>query len=82
MAASHHASRKPLLLGVIGGLALIAGVSLARGKLKSRRYSDHDQDRRKPMNQFAAGVFPGRRTIDSSGQRPLFERRQSAYETY
>jgi hypothetical protein len=72
-------SNKPLLL-VVGGLALFAGVSMLRTKPRSnKRYADHAIDRRNPFNMFAAGIFPLRRTIDKSGERPLFERRQSAY---
>lgn len=73
-------SNKPFLVGLAGSLAMIAGISLFRFKQKGRRYADHAQERRRPSNMFEAGAFPRRREIDLSGERPLFERRQSAYE--
>lgn len=72
----------PLLMGLAGGLAVLAGLTMMRNTNKSRRYGDRTTDRRKPTNMFAAGVFPQRRRIDRSGERPLFERRQSAYDSY
>lgn len=73
-------SNTPLLVGLAGGLAVIAGLSLLRSKQRDRRYADHALERRRPSNMFEAGAFPRRRKIDQSGARPVFERRQSAYE--
>ncbi|HEY8607693.1 MAG TPA: hypothetical protein VIM12_11330 [Noviherbaspirillum sp.] len=70
----------PLLVGLAAGIAMLAGVTLMRGQRKERRYADRAIERRRPANMFAAGVFPKRRAIDRSGARPLFERRQGAYE--
>lgn len=77
---SRMLSNTPLLVGLAGGLAVIAGLSLLRFKQRDRRYADHALERRRPSNMFEAGAFPRRRKIDRSGARPLFERRQSAYE--
>lgn len=71
----------PVLASLAGGVALVAGISLLRAKQKTRRYADRAPDRRSAQNMFLAGVFPLRRSIDRSGRRPLFERRQSAYES-
>lgn len=76
-------SSKALLLGVAGSLAAVAWLSKGREqRSKSRRYADRGADRRNPMHFFLAGRFPRRRKIDSSGERPLFERRQSVYDAY
>ncbi len=80
--ARRFLSNRPLVLGLLGSLAMVAGVTAMRVKHKGRRYSDHADDRRNPLNMFAAGGFPRRREIDHSGEHPLFERRQSAYERY
>jgi hypothetical protein len=69
-----------LVVGLVGAVAVIAGISVVRGKQKTKRYGDRAIERRKAANMFAAGVFPRRRAIDQSGQKPVFERRQSAYE--
>jgi hypothetical protein len=76
----HGLSNKSLLVGFVGGFAVMAGLSLLRPRQKDKRYADHAQERRRPSNMFEAGTFPRRRGIDRSGAKPLFERRQSAYE--
>jgi hypothetical protein len=76
------AAKKAMLIGVAGGIAAIAWLAMARERTKSRRYADHGQDRRNPLHFFLAGTNPKRRKIDVSGQRPLFERRQSVYDSY
>ena len=73
-------SNRPLVFGLLGSLAMVAGVTTMRMKNKGRRYGDHGSERRHPLSMFAAGAFPRRRKIDRSGEHPLFERRQSAYE--
>ena len=73
---------KSVMLGAAASLALLAGWSLLRTPQKSRRYTDHAQDRRNPLSMFAGGDHPRRRLIDHSGTHPLFERRESVYETY
>ncbi|WP_151638292.1 hypothetical protein [Noviherbaspirillum aerium] len=73
---------KGLLIGLAGGLAAVAWLSMGRGPQKGRRFADHGTDRRDPMHFFLAGRFPQRRAIDRSRQRPLFERRQSVYDSY
>lgn len=76
-------SGKALLLGVAGSIAAVAWLSRTRGEQrKSRRFSDRTEDRRNPLHFFLAGRFPQRRKIDRSGERPLFERRQSVYDSY
>lgn len=74
--------RKPALLGAVAGLALLAGWSALRTRRRSRRYADHNLERRTPLSMFAGGEHPRRRTIDYSGSHPLFERRQSVYDAY
>lgn len=73
-------SNTQLVVGLVGAVAVIAGFSMVRGQQKTKRYGDRALERRKSANMFAAGVFPRRRAIDQTGQRPVFERRQSAYE--
>jgi hypothetical protein len=73
-------TNKSLLIGLAGGLGVLAGLSIMRVSNKTRRYADHAKERRSPFNMFAAGRYPHRREIDVSGRRPLFERRQSAYD--
>jgi len=73
-------SNTPLLAGLAGSLAVLAAYSLVRQSQKGKRYSDHAAERRLPANMFAAGIHPRRRSIDVSGRKPVFERRQSAYE--
>lgn len=75
-------SRNTLLLAVAGGLAAAAWWSMARESRHERRYADHAAERRNPLHFFLAGSYPRRRQIDRSGQRPLFERRQSVYDAY
>lgn len=74
-------SGKTLLIGA-AGIAIVAGLMMAKSGQKGRRYGDAGADRRNPMHFFLAGNFPRRRAIDRSGQRPLFERRQSVYDSY
>lgn len=74
-------SNKALLIGAVGGLAALAWLTL-RERHHDRRYADHHEERRNPMHFFLAGKYPRRRKIDVSGQRPLFERRQSVYDAY
>lgn len=76
-------SNKAVLIGAVGGLAAIALLSMARSQQnRTRRYADRGEERRNPMHFFLAGSYPRRRAIDRSGQRPLFERRQSVYDSY
>lgn len=81
---TQHAGRSflstALLVGVVGSAAAIAWVAAGRGQLRTRRASDQGMERRNPMHFFLAGRNPMRRAIDRSGQRPLFERRQSVYD--
>ncbi|HEY0845564.1 MAG TPA: hypothetical protein VGE12_09355 [Noviherbaspirillum sp.] len=74
-------SGKTLLIGVAGGLAAMALLSM-RERHQHRRYADRFQERRNPMHFFLAGAYPRRRSIDTSGRRPLFERRSSVYDAY
>ncbi len=71
-----------LALGAIACLAIYAGWSRMRSPHHQRRYADHATERRTPINLFSIGDYPRRRQIDRSGAHPLFERRQSAYDTY
>lgn len=73
---------KPVLLGAVAGIALLAGWSVLRNRQRSRRYADHAQERRTPLSMFTGGDHPRRRAIDYSGSHPLFERRQSVYDAY
>lgn len=72
-------SSSGLWLGVAGGLAAIAILAMPK---RARRFEDRQQERRNPWHFFLANSRARRRQIDLSGQRPLFERRQSAYEQY
>lgn len=74
-------SGKALLIGVAGSLAAMAWLSM-RERHHERRYADQFEERRNPMHFFLAGKYPRRRQIDVSGERPLFERRQSVYDAY
>lgn len=74
-------SNKALLIGAVGGIAALAWLTL-RERNHQRRYADRYEERRNPMHFFLAGKYPRRRKIDVSGQRPLFERRQSVYDAY
>lgn len=74
-------SGKALLIGVAGGLAAMAWLSM-RERHQERRFADRFEERRDPMHFFLAGQYPRRRKIDVSGERPLFERRQSVYDSY
>lgn len=74
-------SGKALLIGVAGGIAAMAWLSM-RERQQDRRFADRFQERRNPMHFFLAGTYPRRRKIDVSGQRPLFERRASVYDAY
>jgi hypothetical protein len=74
-------SHRVLLLGLASGIA--AAIWLVRRQSPpKRRFADRGEERRNPLHFFLAGRFPQRRAIDLSGERPLFERRQSVYETY
>jgi hypothetical protein len=75
-------AKKAIMIGVAGGLAAIAWLAIGRDRRRSRRYADRAPDRRNPLHFFLAGAYPRRRTIDVSGRRPLFERRQSVYDRY
>lgn len=75
-------SGKALLLSVAGSLAAVAWLARTHEQGKARRYADRGQERRNPMHFFLAGRYPRRRKIDLSGERPLFERRQSVYDAY
>jgi hypothetical protein len=75
-------SGRTLLLGLAGGLAAWALFSANRDATQRRRFSDRGIERRNPMHFFLAGAYPRRRSIDLSGHRPLFERRQSVYDSY
>lgn len=74
-------SGRTLLIGVAGGLAAMALLSM-RERQQHRRYADRFEERRNPMHFFLAGSYPRRRKIDVSGRRPLFERRASVYDAY
>lgn len=74
-------SGRTVLIG-IAALAAGAWLSTAQRQQRLRRYSDRGAERRNPLNFFLAGRFPQRREIDRSGAHPLFERRQSVYDTY
>jgi hypothetical protein len=74
---------KPALLGMAASMAILVGWSALRARHRhSRRYADHASERRAPLSLFIAGDHPRRRRIDHSGFHPLFERRQSVYESY
>jgi hypothetical protein len=75
-------SGKLLLIGVAGSVAAVAWLTMGNKRESSRRFADRGQERRNPMHFFLAGRNPRRREIDRSGQRPLFERRQSVYDAY
>ncbi len=80
---SEHAarSRTGLLVGITAGLAALAWMSARPAMRQTRRRADHEQERRNPLHFFLAGASR-RRHIDRSGARPLFERRQSVYDSY
>ena len=76
-------SNRALMAGAATGVAALALLMLARDRRQPmRRYADHGMERRNPMHFFLAGRFPRRRAIDRSGRQPLFERRQSVYDSY
>ncbi|HJV75069.1 MAG TPA: hypothetical protein VJ654_12665 [Noviherbaspirillum sp.] len=79
--AKHLTARKTVLIG-LAALAAGAWLSTTQHRQKLRRYADFGTERRNPLNFFLAGRFPHRREIDQSGAHPLFERRQSVYDTY
>lgn len=74
--------RTGLLVGIAAGLAALAWMSAQPVARQTRRRADRGQERRDPLHFFLAGGYPGRRSIDRSGTRPLFERRQSVYDSY
>lgn len=69
-------------LGLAAGLTALAWMSRRAARPPARRYADRGAERRNPLHFFLAGSYPRRRAIDRSGARPLFERRQSVYESY
>lgn len=75
-------SKAGLWLGLAAGAAALAWMSARSGPPPARRYADRGQERRNPQHFFLAGQYPRRRSIDRSGARPLFERRQSVYDAY
>jgi hypothetical protein len=75
--------RTVLWAGIAAGLAALAWLSAAKPAVKqTRRRADRGQERRNPLHFFLAGGYPRRRNIDRSGANPLFERRQSVYDSY
>lgn len=76
------ASNVWLGLGLAAGMAALAWATLRSSAPPARRYGDRGIERRNPLHLFVAGNHPRRRRIDRSGGHPLFERRQSVYETY
>ncbi|NEX63909.1 hypothetical protein [Noviherbaspirillum galbum] len=72
---------RAVIIGLVGTAAAVTWVASGRRQLRSRRASDRGMERRNPMHFFLAGRNPMRRAIDRSGQRPLFERRESVYES-
>lgn len=83
--------RTALWIGLAAGLATLALFSAKpaarnlrnlRRSRQSRRLADYGTERRNPLHFFLAGNHPRRRHLDRSGTRPLFERRQSVYESY
>ena len=79
-----RSGKTALWLGIGAGIgASVAALAWAAARTsKARRCADRGEERRNPMHFFLAGNHPRRRAIDQSGQRPLFERRQSVYEAY
>ncbi|HJU71659.1 MAG TPA: hypothetical protein VJ603_07425 [Paucimonas sp.] len=71
-----------LWISVAAGLAALAWISTRSPVQRTRRFADHEQERRNPLHFFLAGPDFKRRNIDRSGARPLFERRKSAYDAY
>ena len=74
--------RTALWAGLAAVLAAFAWISAKPAVRQRRRRADREQERRNPLHFFLAGGYPGRRNIDRSGTRPLFERRQSVYDSY
>lgn len=79
---SSHATRAAVWIGIAAGLAALAWTSAKPAGRHTRRHADRGQERRNPLHFFLAGSYPGRRHIDRSGTRPLFERRQAVYDSY
>ena len=77
--ADQSGARTGVLVGLAIGLGVLAW--MAARQPRDRRFGDQGEERRRPQNFFAAGSHPRRRAIDQSGRRPLFERRQSVYES-
>lgn len=77
-------ARAGLWIGLATAIAtgVMATAWIAARQPKERRAADRGEERRNPMHFFLAGNHPHRRAIDRSGQRPLFERRQSVYDSY
>lgn len=74
--------RTALWAGIAAGLAALAWMSVKPAAQQTRRRADRGQERRNPLHFFLAGGYPRRRHIDRSGANPLFERRQSVYDSY
>jgi hypothetical protein len=74
--------RAAVWIGIAAGLAALAWASAKPAVRHTRRHADRGQERRNPLHFFLAGSYPGRRRIDRSGTRPLFERRQAVYDSY
>lgn len=81
-AAGSAQPRTTLWVGIAAGLAALAWMAAKPAMQRTRRHQDRGQERRNPLHFFLAGSYPGRRSIDRSGARPLFERRQSVYDSY
>lgn len=83
-----HATRSTLprgtalWAGIAVGMVALAWISAKPAIQKTRRRADRGQERRNPLHFFLAGSHPRRRNIDRSGANPLFERRESVYESY
>lgn len=74
--------RIALWAAIAAGVASLAWMSAKPAMPQTRRHADRGQERRNPLHFFLAGSYPRRRSIDRSGAQPLFERRQSVYDSY
>ena len=74
--------RAVLWAGIAAGLAALAWMSAKPVSRQTRRRADRGEERRNPLHFFLAGTYPRRRQIDRSGENPLFERRESVYDSY
>lgn len=80
--ASGRAARTAIWVGVAAGLATLSWFAAKSRPHPVRRQGDRGLERRNPLHFFLAGRYPRRRKIDRSMARPLFERRQSVYDSY